>query len=55
MPRKELVIELAKEKFKTIFNIQPILVYGGHTECLEGQFIICTNISCIGIHECLIY
>lgn len=43
MPRKELVIELAKRIQKQFFNIQPILVYGGHTECLEGQFIICTT------------
>lgn len=43
MPRKELVIELAKRINSQFYNIQPTLVYGGHCSQLQGQFIICTT------------
>ena len=43
MPRKELVIELAKRIQKQFFNIKPTVVYGGHSRQLDGQFIICTT------------
>lgn len=43
MPRKELVIELAKRIQKQFLNIKPTVVYGGHSRQLDGQFIICTT------------
>lgn len=43
MPRKELVIELAKRIEEQFINIKPIVVYGGHHETIDGQFIICTT------------
>ena len=42
-PRKELVIELAKRLETQFLNISITVVYGGHTEKIDGQFIICTT------------
>lgn len=42
-PRKELVIELAKRLKNQFLNIPITAVYGGHTEKVNGQFIICTT------------
>ncbi len=40
-PRKELVI--AKRLETQFLNISITVVYGGHTEKIDGQFIICTT------------
>mgnify|MGYP003195728321 FL=1 len=42
-PRKELVIELAKRLQSQFKNISITTVYGGHSELVDGQFIICTT------------
>ena len=42
-PRKELVIELSKRLENQFLNISITVVYGGHTEKIDGQFIICTT------------
>ena len=41
--RKELVIELAKRLQSQFKNISITTVYGGHSELVDGQFIICTT------------
>lgn len=42
-PRKELVIELSDRFKRQFLNIDPVVVYGGHCQKTEGQFIICTT------------
>ena len=42
-PRKELIIELAKRVKNQFINIDPMIVYGGHSERTQGQFVICTT------------
>lgn len=42
-PRKELVIELSNRFKRQFLNIEPVVVYGGHCQKTDGQFIICTT------------
>lgn len=42
-PRKELVIEIAARIKQQFYHIEPTVVYGGHSDLDEGQFIICTT------------
>lgn len=42
-PRKELVVELAKRLESHFNNITITSLYGGHSDVIEGQFIICTT------------
>lgn len=42
-PRKELVIELSQRLKSQFINIEPVIVYGGHSKQVEGQFVICTT------------
>lgn len=42
-PRKELVIEIANRIKKQFFHIEPVVVYGGHSQKYEGQFVVCTT------------
>lgn len=42
-PRKELIKELGQRINQDFYNIEPTLVYGGHCQKTDGQFIICTT------------
>lgn len=42
-PRKELVIELAQRISSQFKNVIITTLYGGHSEQVDGQFIICTT------------
>lgn len=42
-PRKELIIDFAKRLKSHFINIHPVIVYGGHSEITQGQFVICTT------------
>lgn len=42
-PRKELVIEISKRLKSQFINIEPVIVYGGHSKKIDGQFVICTT------------
>ncbi len=42
-PRKELVIEIATRIKRQFKHIEPTVVYGGHSQTDEGQFIVCTT------------
>lgn len=42
-PRKELVIELSQRLKSQFLNIEPVIVYGGHSEQIDGPFVICTT------------
>lgn len=43
MPRRELVIEIAQRIKRQFSHLEPVLVYGGHCQKIDGQFIICTT------------
>lgn len=42
-PRKELVVELANRLQSQFKNISITTVYGGHSDQVDGQFIVCTT------------
>lgn len=42
-PRKELIIELSKRLKSQFVHIDPVIVYGGHSDRVQGQFVICTT------------
>ncbi len=51
-PRKALTQELAMRIEKQFTSIKPVIVYGGHSKQVDGQFIICTTHQLFRYRHC---